>query len=57
MLYPVRIGPGSGRARRIPGRRPPVTGVWIALAIETVAALVIAGSLAAWARHHFTGPR
>jgi hypothetical protein len=30
-----------------------VTAVWTALAIETAAALVIAGSLAGWARRHF----
>jgi hypothetical protein len=30
-----------------------VTTVWTALAIETTAALVIAGSLVGWARRHF----
>jgi hypothetical protein len=30
-----------------------VTAVWTALAIETGTALVIAGSLAAWARRRF----
>ncbi|NYD49933.1 hypothetical protein BJY14_005916 [Actinomadura luteofluorescens] len=30
-----------------------MTGVWTALAIETGAALVIAGSLAGWARRRF----
>ncbi|NVI85947.1 hypothetical protein [Actinomadura sp. BRA 177] len=30
-----------------------MTAVWTALAIETGTALVIAGSLAAWARRHF----
>ncbi len=30
-----------------------MTAVWTALAIETGIALVIAGSLAGWARRHF----
>ncbi|MFI0367769.1 hypothetical protein ACH35V_07805 [Actinomadura sp. 1N219] len=31
-----------------------MTVVWTALAIETGAALVVAASLAGWARRHFT---
>ncbi|NYE16599.1 hypothetical protein BJ999_006895 [Actinomadura citrea] len=34
-----------------------MTGVWTALAIETGAALVVAGSLAGWARRHFARSR
>jgi hypothetical protein len=58
MLYPACTGSGpvqKGPAE--PERRPPVTGVWTALAIETGAALVVAGSLAGWARRHFARSR
>ena len=58
VLQLVSIGPPPERRQDGPAKpegRLPVTAVWTALAIETGTALVIAGSLAAWARRHFRG--